>query len=100
MCGEQGETAGVCVSEVLCLLCPQVLTIPGTTTTVQLVMIDTVILAGLTHPLFRNLPPTGPTSFSQAETEWQWIEETLAASKADWIIMGGHYPGELDGWEV
>ena len=86
----------MCVSGAVIAL-SQVLTIPGTATTVQLVMIDTVILAGLTHPLFRNLPPTGPASSSQAETEWQWIEETLVTSKADWIIMGGHYPGDQDG---
>ena len=79
--------------------CPpssQVLSLPGTATTVQLVMIDTVELAGLTDPHVRSWPPPGPASLSGATTQWEWIENTLASSKADWIIMGGHYPGQLD----
>lgn len=67
--------------------------IPGSGRTVQLVMIDTVVLAGLTHPTFRNLPPSGPMSVNKAETEWEWIEQTLSSSTADWIIVAGHYPG-------
>lgn len=74
----------------------QVFTIPGTSSTLQLVMIDTVVLAGLTDPLLRGLPPTGPTSLTRAEDQWQWIEETLASSNADWIIVAGHYPGMAD----
>ena len=69
-------------------------TIPGTSSTLQLVMIDTIILAGVTHPIFRSLPPPGPANMAAAESEWDWIEDTLASSNADWIIMGGHYPGE------
>lgn len=56
-------------------------------------MIDTIVLAGLTHPTLRNLPPSGPLSVEKAETEWEWIEQTLNSSKADWIIVAGHYPG-------
>lgn len=67
--------------------------IPGSERTVQLVMIDTIVLAGLTHPTLRNLPPSGPLSVEKAETEWEWIEQTLNSSKADWIIVAGHYPG-------
>ena len=57
-------------------------------------MIDTVVLAGLTHPTLRSRPPSGPTSLVKAEAEWQWIEQTLESSKADWIIVAGHYPGK------
>lgn len=56
-------------------------------------MIDTIVLAGLTHPTLRDYPPAGPASAARAEDEWQWIEDTLASSKADWIIVAGHYPG-------
>ena len=56
-------------------------------------MIDTVVLAGLTDPHLRNVPPPGPASHSRAEDEWQWIEQTLSSSTADWIIVAGHYPG-------
>ena len=71
----------------------QVFSIPGTGSSLQLVMIDTVVLAGLTHPKLRGLPPAGPTSHGRAEDEWQWIEQTLFSSTADWIIVAGHYPG-------
>lgn len=67
--------------------------IPDSGRTLQLVMIDTVVLAGLTHPIVRSLPPSGPMSVDKAEAEWQWIEQTLSSSKADWIIVAGHYPG-------
>lgn len=56
-------------------------------------MIDTIVLAGLTHPTLRNLPPSGPLSVEKAETQWEWIEQTLSSSTADWIIVAGHYPG-------
>ncbi|CAI8034749.1 Tartrate-resistant acid phosphatase type 5 [Geodia barretti] len=70
----------------------EVFSIPGTGANLQLVMIDTVLLAGLTHPVLRELPPSGPASLSRAEDQWQWIQETLASSTADWIIVAGHYP--------
>ena len=28
-----------------------------------------------------------------AEDQWQWIENTLAASTAQWLFVVGHYPG-------
>lgn len=56
-------------------------------------MIDTVILAGLTHPTLRNTPPSGPASIALAESQWEWINNTLSSSTADWIIVAGHYPG-------
>ncbi len=67
--------------------------IPGTTSTVQFVFIDTVILTGLTDPEDRTLPPLGPTSQTRADQQWVWIEKTLQESTADWIIVAGHYPG-------
>ena len=72
----------------------QSLTIPGTNAVVQIVVIDTVTLAGLTHPLLRDMPPSGPTSVKVAEDSWQWIEDTLSASTAQWLIVCGHYPGK------
>ena len=69
-------------------------TIPGTNAVVQIVFIDTVTLAGLTHPLLRDMPPSGPTSVKAAEDSWQWIEDTLSASTAQWLIVCGHYPGK------
>ncbi|KAL5467624.1 hypothetical protein EMCRGX_G031883 [Ephydatia muelleri] len=64
----------------------------STTTTVQFIFIDTVILCGATHPTKRSLPPPGPQSHTMADDEWAWINDTLATSTADWILMFGHYP--------
>ena len=73
---------------------PQTMTIPGTTTTVQFIFIDTILMCGTTDPTKRSLKPRGPQSQAQADEEWAWINETLQQSTADWIIMGGHYPGK------
>jgi len=73
------------------------MTIPGTNSSVQFVLIDTIILAGTTDPVDRSSPPKGPVSRTRANQQWAWINETLQSSKADWIIVAGHYPGGLDG---
>ena len=71
------------------------MTIPGTDSTVQFVFIDTILLAGVTDRVDRSLPPKGPASRTMADQQWAWISETLQNSKADWIIVAGHYSGEL-----
>ena len=71
------------------------MTIPGTDSTVQFVFIDTILLAGVTDRVDRSLPPKGPASRTIADQQWAWISQTLQNSKADWIIVAGHYSGEL-----
>ena len=61
----------------------------------QIVMIDTVLLAGLTHPTERSRPPAAPTDLPLVDKQLAWIEETLSASKATWLYVCGHYPGKL-----
>ena len=56
----------------------QTMTIPGTKSTVQFIFIDTYILRD---------------DKVASASEWAWIEKTLQWSRADWIIMAGHYPG-------
>ena len=73
----------------------QIFNIPNGNATVQIVNIDTVVLSGVTHPIMRWLPPTGPSSAYDADKEWAWIEQTLNQSTADWLIVAGHYPGML-----
>ena len=74
--------------------------IPGSSKKLAIVFIDTVLLAGLTHPTLRSLPPVGPASRLMAETQWDWINQTLSQyantiANVRWIIVVGHYPGEI-----
>eukprot|EP00992_Anisonema_acinus_P014371 TRINITY_DN9242_c0_g1_i1.p1 TRINITY_DN9242_c0_g1~~TRINITY_DN9242_c0_g1_i1.p1 ORF type:complete len:350 (+),score=100.54 TRINITY_DN9242_c0_g1_i1:57-1052(+) len=63
--------------------------------TFQIVLFDTVVVAGDSYydeerDVF--VKPTGPASEAAAADTWKWLEETLAASKADYLWVGGHYP--------
>ena len=54
----------------------------GSNTTLHMVFIDTVILSGddnVTYPV-------------QRKEQYAWINATLHASTADWLIVVGHYP--------
>jgi tartrate-resistant acid phosphatase type 5 len=67
--------------------------IPNSESTIQFVMIDTVILAGNTRVNgVEYLQPQGAEDELAAETQWEWIESTLSASKAQYIVVAGHYP--------
>jgi tartrate-resistant acid phosphatase type 5 len=69
--------------------------------TLQVVMIDTVILSGnsdvrneageLTHEL-RGSELPGPADPLHATSQLQWLEATLAASKATFLVVAGHFP--------
>ena len=67
--------------------------IPGTQDAVQFVFIDTIILAGLTHPVIRSMEPKGPADVKAAQDQLAWIETTLSQSTAKWLFVLGHYPG-------
>ena len=36
----------------------------------------------------------GPADPELAETQWQFIENAIATSTADYLWVGGHYPGQ------
>lgn len=62
--------------------------------TLDLILLDTVDLCGVSdiidesHPdYFKSLPLKDPTS-----PQWQWLEQQLASSTADYILVGGHFP--------
>jgi hypothetical protein len=68
---------------------------------VEIVMIDTVILGGGSEVLDSDgnivremhgseLP--GPSDQAKADAQMQWIEQTLASSTADYLVVAGHYP--------
>jgi tartrate-resistant acid phosphatase type 5 len=63
--------------------------------TIQFVMIDTVILAGNSDvdgiTLDGDVLP-GPEDAVLAQSQLQWIEATMKASTADYLIVVGHYP--------
>ncbi|CAJ0573006.1 unnamed protein product, partial [Mesorhabditis spiculigera] len=71
-------------------------------TTIDFVMIDTIILCGNTADveygsvwdlLWKgNKVPDGPKNASVAEKQWEWIAQTLNQSRADYLFVGGHYP--------
>lgn len=61
----------------------------GKTRTVQIVMIDTVNLAGIDS---KELRSSGPSDVDGAEKQWAWIEQELKASTADFLWVAGHYP--------
>jgi len=56
------------------------MTINGTNSTVEFVFFDTVIFV----PDFWNTSAT--------DEQFAWLESTLAASTADWLLVIGHYP--------
>lgn len=66
-------------------------TVPGTHTTVQFVMVDTVLLVGSTN-ISSYEQPVGPADQLVADEQWAWLQRTLNASTADYLIVGGHYP--------
>ncbi|GAV05409.1 hypothetical protein RvY_15549 [Ramazzottius varieornatus] len=63
--------------------------------TVEIVLIDTVLLCGHSdHDFLHKQPEPWATSseIRTAEDQWAWIEKTLKASRAEYLLVGGHYP--------
>ena len=68
---------------------------------VQFVMLDTVMLAGQSQVKdpsggadkdLRGVDLPGPENKADAESQLKWLEDTLKASTADYLIVAGHYP--------
>eukprot|EP01064_Diplonema_japonicum_P017769 TRINITY_DN2607_c6_g1_i1.p1 TRINITY_DN2607_c6_g1~~TRINITY_DN2607_c6_g1_i1.p1 ORF type:complete len:353 (+),score=72.12 TRINITY_DN2607_c6_g1_i1:63-1061(+) len=67
----------------------------NTTITTEIIYLDTVILTGMSHhdPVTGvTVAPPGPADLHLAETQYQWLEDTLAKSQADYLWVSGHYP--------
>jgi hypothetical protein len=65
--------------------------------TFEMILFDTVIAAGNSDDLTSTRtskfdPLSGPASVPSADAQWKWVEATIAASTADYLWVGGHYP--------
>lgn len=54
-------------------------------------MLDTVLLCGNSDD-FLDQQPKAPRSGVQANRQLLWLQERLAKSKADYLLVAGHYP--------
>jgi len=64
----------------------------GETRTAEILMIDTVRLAGLSDDACQGCPLPGPQEALRAESQWSWLEARLSTSTADFLWVAGHYP--------
>jgi len=73
-----------------------------TKTTIDIVLVDTVVLCGETwyggvDPKSGRYKdaldlPTGPVDQAKADALWSWVENELRQSRADYLIVATHYP--------
>lgn len=70
--------------------------IDGKVLSLDVIFIDTIDLSGNNENLSEDDPhyydALPPRARSDAEEQWKWIEQQLAASTADHVIVAGHYP--------
>lgn len=59
--------------------------------TLDFIMIDTIELCGLNEE-YIPLPLREKNYTKQSQIQWEWIEEQLASSNADYVVVAGHYP--------
>jgi len=60
--------------------------------TLDIVMLDTVGLAGLSSDECLGCELGGPANLSSSADQWTWLENQLKASTADYLWVAGHYP--------
>ncbi|XP_018617213.1 tartrate-resistant acid phosphatase type 5a isoform X2 [Scleropages formosus] len=65
--------------------------VPRTDSTMTILMVDTVLLCGNSDD-FEDQKPQGPVSAVEANRQLQWLEQRMAASKSDFLLVAGHYP--------
>ncbi|XP_016374014.1 tartrate-resistant acid phosphatase type 5-like [Sinocyclocheilus rhinocerous] len=65
--------------------------VPRTDSTLTIIMLDTVLLCGNSDD-FLDQQPRAPRSGIQANRQLLWLQERLAKSKADYLLVAGHYP--------
>nr|XP_040041825.1 tartrate-resistant acid phosphatase type 5a isoform X1 [Gasterosteus aculeatus aculeatus] len=65
--------------------------IPNTGKTLTIIMLDTVLLCGNSDD-FLDETPRGPLRMMDANRQVTWLQERLAQSRADFLLVAGHYP--------
>lgn len=65
--------------------------IPNTDKTLTIIMLDTVMLCGNSLD-FVNEKIKGPLSVEDANRQLTWLEKRMAQSKANFLLVAGHYP--------
>lgn len=65
--------------------------IPNTGKTLTIIMLDTIMLCGNSDD-FVDEKPRGPLRAVDANRQLTWLQERLARSTADFLLVAGHYP--------
>lgn len=65
--------------------------IPNTQKTLTIIMLDTVMLCGNSDD-YSDEQPKGPLREVDANRQLVWLQDRLARSKADFLLVAGHYP--------
>ncbi|KAL1005810.1 hypothetical protein UPYG_G00064250 [Umbra pygmaea] len=65
--------------------------IPNTKRTLAIIMLDTVMLCGNSND-FTDEVPRGPLNAMEANQQLTWLQKRIARSKADFLLVAGHYP--------
>uniref|UniRef100_A0A4W5MLM2 Tartrate-resistant acid phosphatase type 5 n=1 Tax=Hucho hucho TaxID=62062 RepID=A0A4W5MLM2_9TELE len=65
--------------------------IPNTKLTLSIMMLDTVMLCGNSDD-YDDEKPRGPLSTIEANRQLTWLQQRMAQSKADFLLVAGHYP--------
>jgi hypothetical protein len=60
--------------------------------TVDLIIIDTVHLSGQYNDEIKPIYSLPLLDRSAATTQWDWLEQQLKSSTAQYLLVGGHYP--------